>query len=839
MLRHAPWPRLVVVGRGWRERAAACHYATATAADADADADAGAAPADPSRSPEPRLIRNVAVIAHVDHGKTTLMDALLRYCDRQQAQQQQQQLQQQQDRAMDNLALERERGITILAKTTSLAHRGHVINAVDTPGHADFAGEVERALRLVDGCLLLVDAVEGPMVQTKFVLQKALRRGLRPVVVLSRADRPEATPERLGRTASAAFDLFAHLGASDAQLDFPVLAASGRGGWARRWEGMGGGGGAGGGGAGQQQQQQQQEEPSMAPLLDAILAEVPAPCSSGGGGDADADKEQEDPRSAPFRFAIAMIERDPYVGRVATGRVVSGRVRVGDRVRALRWAGYRRAQQQQQQQQGEAGGDQGAAAAPTPHAPATAAAAAAAAGWVTDNLRVTRLEKRAGAGRLFPMTEASAGDVVLLAGAGDAAGIGDTVAAPSVAAPVDPGPIDPPTLAMVFAPNDSPFAGRSGKAVTGRALGERLAAEAEASVSLELRPVRRAGPAAGEEDEATPSAAAAGGGSSSPPASSSGGGERHEVRARGELQLGVLLEGMRREGLEVAVSPPAVVMRRARTRRANGGDGGEGSAAAAAGAAQPPDDGDAQWHLEEPVEEVRVEVPSAMAGAVIDALTLRRAELLETETVEDGAAPPSAQADAPSHRQGGGGGGVAAAQQARTILVFEAPSRGLIGFRAAFSAMTRGEGVLQRQFARFAPHRGELAPGARGRNAVLVSTETGRATAYALHDLLPRVRGAFFVAPGEDVYAGQVIAEAGREGQDLDVNPTRGKKLTNVRTHAADEALPLPPARPLGLEEALGFCGADELVEVTPERVRVRKAVLDAGARRRAAKAGG
>jgi GTP-binding protein len=491
-----------------------------------------------------------------------------------------------------------------------------------------------------------------------------------------------------------------------------------------------------------------------------------------------------------------MIERDPYVGRVATGRVVSGRVRVGDRVRALRWAGYRAAAVAAE---GGAGG-------------ATAAATGgAASSYVTDNLRVTRLEKRAGVGRAIPLTEASAGDVVLLAGAGDSAGIGDTIAAPLVALPLDPGPIDPPTLAMVFSPNDSPFAGRSGKAVTGRALGERLAAEAEASVSLEVRPAAAVALGSGDDwaadDESQGAAPAAS-------SSTASGGERHVVRARGELQLGVLLEGMRREGLEVAVSPPAVVMRRRRR-----GGGGAGAASAETGGSGSSSSSSSSFVEEEPVEEVKAEVPSAMAGSVIEALTARRAELLETEVV--GAAE--------------GSGSNAPGPDPRTVLAFEAPSRGLIGFRAAFSAMTRGEGVLQRQFARYAPHKGPLQPGAK-RKAVLVSTETGRATAYALHDLLPRVKAAFFVSPGEEVYVGQVIGEANREGPDLDVNPTRAKKLTNVRAAAADDALVLPPARPPSLEEALGFVAADELVEVTPERVRIRKAVLDAGARRRAAR---
>ncbi|GBF91897.1 hypothetical protein Rsub_05002 [Raphidocelis subcapitata] len=647
-----------LAARALARRRDAAPAAAAAAAAALADAPA-ARRALSGAAPDPSLMRNVCIIAHVDHGKTTLFDRLLAACDVQLAGA---------ERAMDSGQLEKERGITIISKVTSFRWGSHLINALDTPGHADFGGEVERVLSMVDGAVLLVDAVEGPLAQTKFVLQKALARGLAPLVVLNKVDRPAATQARCDAVAGQIFDLFAALGADDDQLDFPVLYASAKQG--------------------------------MAPLLDAIVARVPPPA---------ADTEAPFTMRVPFPLpCVAMIEKDPYVGRLATGRVASGRVRVGDRLRVI----------QHPEGGGGGGGGRGGAA-------------------VVDDLRVTRIEKRVGMGKT-QLQEAAAGDIVAVAGAGDAAGIADTLAAPGVAAGLDPGRIDPPTLSMFFSTNDSPLAGRSGRAVTARAIGERLALEAEGSVSLRVEAVK-------------------------------GSTESYEVRARGELQLGVLIESLRREGLEFSVSPPAVVFREEEGRRL------------------------------EPIEEVVAEVNDDHAGAVIEALGLRRGELTEM---------------APAGGPSGGG---------RQRLAFEVPARGMIGFRSIFSGLTRGEGVLQRAFARYGPYRGPIQGTRKGAIATL----------YALDELSSR--GAFFVAPGEEVYAGMVVGEAARDGA-VDVNVAREKKLTNVRSVQADEKLHVPPPRVMSLEDAIGYVAEDELIEVTPDRVRLRKAILDQGQRLRAAK---
>ncbi|KIZ01064.1 putative GTP-binding protein TypA/BipA like protein [Monoraphidium neglectum] len=650
----------------------------------------------PSGAVDPSRIRNWCICAHVDHGKTTLFDRLLAQCD----------VSLSGERAMDSGALEKERGITILSKVTSFHYQGHLINALDTPGHADFGGEVERVLSMVDGAVLLVDAVEGPLAQTKFVLSKALARGLAPLVVLNKVDRPAATQAggaaRCDAVASQLFDLFAALGASDAQLDFP--------GWASPTLPPPGA-----------------PPPTcgMAPLLDAIVQHVPPPKVDS---------------AAPFSLCVAMIERDPYVGRLATGRVASGRARVGDRVRVLQHPG---------------GG-----------------------GAVIDELRITKIEKRVGLSKVA-LSEAVAGDIVQVAGPGDAAGIADTIAAPTVTQALDPGPIDPPTLSMVFSVNDSPLAGKSGKAVTSRAIGERLMAEAEGSVSLKVTPLQ-------------------------------GATESYEVRARGELQLGVLIEGLRREGFEFSVSPPTVVMRCGRGRQAPG-------AAAAGGAAA------SSWQENgqrmEPIEEVVVEVNDEHAGAVIEALGLRRGELLEMGPAAGAGAGP----------EGSNSGG-------RQRLAFVVPSRGMIQFRAAFIGITRGEGLLQRAFLRYAPYTGAITSSRKG---AIVSTAIGKAralegaTLYALDDLASR--GTFFVAPGDDVYEGMVIGEANRPA-DITVNITREKKLTNVRSVVADDKMLIAPCRQMSLEEAIGYVEEDELVEVTPGRVRIRKVVLDSNQRARAAK---
>ncbi|KAI8473301.1 MAG: elongation factor-like protein [Monoraphidium minutum] len=655
---------------------------------------AAAAEPAPSDAADPARIRNWCICAHVDHGKTTLFDRLLGACD----------VALTSDRAMDSGALERERGITILSKVTSFRYRGHLINALDTPGHADFGGEVERVLSMVDGAVLLVDAVEGPLAQTKFVLQKALARGLAPLVVLNKVDRPAATQARCDAVASQLFDLFAALGASEAQLDFPVLYASAKQARSAQW----GAGRPACGWASTTLPPPGAPPPDcgMAPLLDAIIGHVPPP-------QADA--------AAPFAMCVAMIERDPYVGRLATGRVASGRARVGDRVRVLQHPGGGGAAR------GGGGGGGGAGGV-----------------VIVDDLRITKIEKRVGLSKVA-LSEAVAGDIVQVAGPGDAAGIADTIAAPSVAEPLDPGPIDPPTLSMVFSANDSPLAGRSGKNATARAIGERLMGEAEGSVSLRVTPIK-------------------------------GATESYEVRARGELQLGVLIEGLRREGLEFAVSPPRVVMRR---------EGGQRL---------------------EPIEEVTVEVNDEHAGAVIESLGLRRGALLEMGPAADG-----------------GGGG-------RQRLLFEVPSRGMIQWRSAFISLTRGEGLLQRAFLRYAPFVGAIQSSRKG---AIVSTAGGKTTLYALDDL--QSRGSYFVAPGEEVYEGMVVGEAGRPA-DVLVNLTREKKLTNVRSVEADTKMYIPPATKMSLEEAIGYVNEDELIEVTPDRVRIRKAILDGGARARAAK---
>eukprot|EP00775_Hariotina_reticulata_P011018 gene11018-11172_t len=598
--------------------------------------------------------------------------------------------------------MERERGITIFSKYTSFIYKGHLVNAVDTPGHADFGGEVERILGMVDGAVLLVDAVEGPLAQTKFVLAKALSQGLAPVVVLNKVDRPAATQGRCDAVASQLFDLFASLGADDRQLDFPLLYASAKQGWASLTLPPPG--------------SPPPEGATMAPLLDVLLKHVPPPQVSIG---------------EPFSMCVAMIERDPFVGRIATGRVASGKVKVGDKIRVL----------QHETQQ------------------------------LVDQLKISKIEKRAGVGKVQLQT-AVAGDIVSIAGAGDAAGIADTIAAPTVTKALHPGHIDPPTISMVFSANDSPLAGRSGKAVTGRVIGQRLSQEAESSVSLKVNVLP-------------------------------GATEKYEVQARGEMQLAVVIEGLRREGLELAVSPPQVLFRTEAGRRL------------------------------EPLEEVVLEVESSQVGPLIETLTSRKGELLELAPVAQGTFG-SAQHDSnlPSLQEAAHASGAAAtaASSDRQRLVFEVPARGMIGFKMVFANLTRGEGLLQRSFSRYGPYRGPISGSRKG---ALVSMSDGRATTYALFDLLQR--GTFFVSPGDEVYAGMVVGEHNRD-PDMDVNPSREKHLTNVRSVQSDEKMLLPPPRSMTLEEAIGYISQDELIEVTPAVIRLRKQVLDAGQRKVAAK---
>ncbi len=602
-------------------------------------------------------LRNVAIIAHVDHGKTTLVDQLLRQSGAFRLNQAVA------ERALDSGELERERGITILAKCTAVTWEGTRINIVDTPGHADFGAEVERILGMVDGALLLVDAAEGVLPQTKFVLGKALARGLRPIVVLNKLDRPDA---RADAVANEVFDLFAALGASEAQLDFPLLYASGRQGWAdptadgpRR---------------------------NLASLFSLILSHVPPPAA---------------PVDEPFAMLASILEYDPFLGRVLTGRIEAGRARRNMPLKVLR---------------------------PGCAEPVEVG-------------RLTRLLSFRGLERV-PVEEAEAGDIVALAGMAEAT-VADTIGAAERETALPATPVDPPTLAMTFRINDGPLAGREGKKVTSRQIRERLFREAEGNVAIHVRDF--------EETEA------------------------FEVAGRGELQLGVLIETMRREGFELTIGRPRVLTR------------------------QNPETG----ALEEPMEDALADVDEPYAGVVVEKLSQRKGELIEMRQL-------------PGHR---------------LRLTFRIPSRGLIGYHGIFLTDTRGTGVMNRSFAGYGPWRGTIA----GRiNGALIATGEGLAVQYALFYL--QDRGALFISPGEKVYAGMIIGEHSRDN-DLEVNPLKEKKLTNIRAAGKDEALLLIPPRRLSLEEAIAYVGDDELVEVTPGAIRLRKRELDPNARKRASRA--
>ncbi|RMH42617.1 MAG: translational GTPase TypA [Alphaproteobacteria bacterium] len=602
-------------------------------------------------------LRNIAIIAHVDHGKTTLVDQLLKqsgaFRDNQTVA----------ERALDSNDLERERGITILAKCTSVEWQGVRINIVDTPGHADFGGEVERILSMVDGVVLLVDAAEGPMPQTKFVTQKALALGLRPIVVLNKVDKPDAEPDR---ALDEVFDLFVALGAGDEQLDFPVLYASGRAGWAdATLEGP---------------------RQDLSALFDLIVSHVPAP--------AQAARVDE-----PFSMLATTLSADPYVGRILTGRVETGRIRVGETIKAI----------------GRAGGE-------------------------IERFRVTKILAFRGLAQQA-IDEAEAGDIVTLAGMSKAT-VADTLAAPAVSAPIPAQPIDPPTISVTFGINDSPFAGRDGTKVQSRVIRERLLREAELNVAIRV--------------------------------TETAGGEAFEVAGRGELQMGVLIENMRREGFELSISRPQVLTR---------------------------DEGGQRL---EPIEEVTIDVDDEFAGAVIEKLTgPRRGDLVEM-------------------RPSGAG---------KTRIVAHVPSRGLIGYHGEFLTDTRGTGIMNRVFHDWGPWRGPIS----GRRAgVLISMEQGTSVAYALWNL--EERGRLFIGPQEPVYQGMIIGEHARDN-DLEVNPLKGKKLTNIRAAGSDEAVRLTPPVRLTLEQAIAYVNDDELVEVTPKAIRLRKRFLDPHERKRQARA--
>ena len=600
-------------------------------------------------------LRNIAIIAHVDHGKTTLVDELLKQSGAFRANQAVA------ERAMDSNDLERERGITIFAKPTSVEWKGTRINIVDTPGHADFGGEVERILSMVDGVVLLVDAAEGPMPQTKFVTSKALALGLRPIVVLNKVDKPDAEPDR---ALDECFDLFASLDADEDQLDFPHLYASGRSGWADA--------------------ELDGPRKDLHALFNLIVNHVPKPRQI--------KRESED-----FRMLATTLGADPFVGRLLTGRVESGRIKVGATVQALSRVGEN-----------------------------------------IERFRVTRIQAFRGLS-MQDIDEAVAGDIVSLAGMSKAT-VADTICALAVDEPLEAQPIDPPTISVTFGINDSPLAGRDGKKVQSRVIRERLLKEAESNVAIRVTD--------------TP------------------GGEAFEVAGRGELQMGVLIENMRREGFELSISRPQVLLR---------------------------DDGE---HTLEPIEEVTIDVDDEYSGAVIEKITgPRKGNLVEM-------------------KQNGG----------KTRIIAHVPSRGLIGYHGEFLTDTRGTGVLNRVFHEWAPHKGPI-PGRRA--GVLISMENGTSVAYALWNL--EDRGKMFLGAQAPVYTGMIIGEHSRDN-DLEVNPLKGKKLTNVRASGSDDAVRLTPHVQFSLEEAIAYIDDDELVEVTPNAIRLRKRYLDPHERKRMAK---
>jgi GTP-binding protein len=598
-------------------------------------------------------LRNIAIIAHVDHGKTTLVDELLKqsgaFRDNQAVS----------ERAMDSNDIERERGITILAKCTSVEWHGARINIVDTPGHADFGGEVERILSMVDGVCLLVDAAEGPMPQTKFVLAKALALGLRPIVVLNKVDKPDAEPDR---ALNEVFDLFANLGADDHQLDFPHVYASGRSGWA--------------------DMELDGPRKDLSALFDLIVRHVPAPKVL-----ARVDE--------PFSMLATTLSADPYLGRILTGRVESGRIGTGTTLKALSRTGDR-----------------------------------------LEQFRVTKILAFRGLTQTA-IDEAVAGDIVTLAGMTKAT-VADTLCAPEVDTALPSQPIDPPTITVTFGINDSPLAGRDGSKVQSRVIRDRLMKEAEVNVAIKIAD--------------TP------------------GGDAFEVSGRGELQMGVLIENMRREGFELSISRPRVIFQ------------------------------DIDGVRNEPIEEVTIDVDDEYSGAVIDKLTgERKGDLVEMKPAGVG----------------------------KTRIIAHVPSRGLIGYQGQFLTDTRGTGVLNRIFHGWTPHKGPIQG---RRQGVLISTESGVSVAYALWNL--EERGRMFIGPQEQVYVGMLIGEHSREN-DLEVNPLKGKKLTNVRASGTDEAVRLTPHIKMSLEEAIAYIDDDELVEVTPKIIRLRKRLLDPNERKR------
>ncbi len=589
-------------------------------------------------------IRNLAIIAHVDHGKTTLIDNMLKqsgvFRDNQAVA----------ERLMDSSDLEKERGITILAKCTSINYEDLKFNIVDTPGHADFGGEVERVLSMVDGVVLLVDAAEGPMPQTKFVLGKALRLGLKPLVIVNKVDRSDS---RVEEVLNEIYELFFALEATEEQIEFPVLYASGRAGWASL--------------------QLEGPRDNLKPLFELIKTYVPAP------------KVDEE---APFSMLATILNADPYVGRILIGKIYSGTVKVNQTVKAINLRGE-----------------------------------------VVEQCKLTKLFGFHGIERI-PIENAGAGDIIAIAGI-DKTSVADTICELTVDVPIQSTPVDPPTMALTISVNDSPLAGQEGTKVTSRVILDRLEKEAETNVAITLKITES--------------------------------GDSFEVGGRGELQLGVLIETMRREGFELSVSKPRVVMKR-----------------------------DENNQVLEPIEEVVVDVDDEFSGVVVEKLSARKGTMIDM-------------------RPSGSG---------KTRLIYYIPSRSLIGYQSEFRNDTRGTGVLSRLFHEYAPFRGTIQE---RQNGALIANCSGDTSAYALWNL--EERGTLFVTPRVKVYEGMIIGEHNR-GNDLEVNPVRGKQLTNIRAAGSDENIRLTPPKPLILEEIISYIKDDELVEVTPKNIRLRKKIL-------------
>ncbi|WP_341818572.1 translational GTPase TypA [Wolbachia endosymbiont (group B) of Ennomos erosarius] len=601
-----------------------------------------------------KSIRNIAIIAHVDHGKTTLLDNMLKQSGTFRENQEVQ------ERVMDSGDQERERGITILAKCTSIMWGDEKINIIDTPGHADFGGEVERVLCMADGVLLLVDAAEGPMPQTKFVLSKALKANLKPIVIINKVDRPDS---RIDEVLNEIYELFFNLDATNEQLDFPVLYASGRNGWCAK--------------------ELSDERKDLSPLFSTVIDYI---------------KPSVYDQNAPFAMLVTLLESDKFLGRILTGKVYQGVAKVNSDLKVLDLDGK-----------------------------------------VIERGRLTKLLSFSGLKRI-PVEQAVAGDIIAIAGL-EKASVSDTISVPEMTTAVSSTPVDPPTMAITLSVNDSPFAGQEGTKLTSTAIKDRLYAEEETNVAITVT--------------LAPS------------------GEAFEVGGRGELQLGVLIENMRREGFELSVSRPRVLFKE---------EGGKKL---------------------EPIEEVVIDVDGEYSGIIMEKLSFRKGEVTDM-------------------RPSGNG---------RTRLTFLVPSRGLIGYQGEFLTDSRGTGIINRLFHSYAPHKGPISG---RRNGVLISTDKGEAVAYAIFNL--QDRGIMFIKPQDKVYCGMIVGQHSRDN-DLEINVLKGKQLTNVRASGSDEAIKLTPPKMMTLEDMIAYIDDDELVEVTPKSIRLRKKFLDPNERKRAGRA--